>query len=203
MLRFTMRSIFVPRHLLHAQRRGLVVYAGDPFQVSLTKLRSEIVKRENARTLAAIESHLSKIQVPIETLKEDLLDNAKQIQTVPINTSYRINLSHILQATPPYTLYVSHHVPTTFAQEIKFDGSKQIPKKHLENILLNSKYIKGFDRIYNELTAAFPNASIQPSLDAYAFGSHAFNTIHIEYNITYQTGFLENPIVYPIIYPTK
>jgi hypothetical protein len=161
------------------------------------------VKRENARTLAAIESHLSKIQVPIESLKEDLLDSAKHIETAPVKTCYRINLSHILQATPPYTLYVSHRVPTDFAQEIKFDGSKQIPKKHLENILLNSKCIKGFDRIYNELETAFPNAAIQPSLDAYAFGSYAFNTIHIEYNITYRTGFLENPIVYPIVYPKE
>jgi hypothetical protein len=192
-----MRSIFVPRHLLHTQRRGLVVYAGDPFQVSLTKLRSEIVKRENARTLAFIESHLSKIQVPIEALKEDLLENAKQIETAPVKTSYAINLSRMLQATPPYTLYVSNQVPTDFAQEIKFDGSMYIPKKHLETILLNNKCIKELDRIQNELTAAFPNASIQPSIDIYAFG------MYIKYNISYTTGFLEDPVVYPSVDSTK
>jgi hypothetical protein len=137
----------------------------DPLQEEMMNLRNDIVKLANERTLAAIEEHLSKIVVPVEELKSDILRSAKNIENACPSAAFRISLSELLTAEPSYELYITKASCSTYADKVVFHKDF-VSIDTMCMLFLGSSHIKGMRRIYNELTKAFPGAIVTANLIA-------------------------------------
>ena len=160
----------------------------DPLEKEIMNLRNDIVKQANERSLDAIEEYLLKIVVPIEQLKSDILRSAKNIQNGWSSAMFRFSLSELLTADPSYELYMTTDSCSTYADKVVFHKDF-ICIDTMHTLFLKSYSIKGMTRIYNELTKAFPGATITPTLIA-ASGRPG---MVVDYKIVYnKLGYLNN-----------
>lgn len=128
------------------------------FLPELERLREQRVNDANWRTIETIDALFEKVNVPIERLRQMLLDGAKNIGAFKTQAYFYVPLNELLTYTPPLTLYTGYTQPNTRLFTLQFDTS--LAYDMLNSLFRSTGIFLKLDAIRQKLSDTFPDGTI-------------------------------------------
>ncbi len=133
------------------------------FLPTLQETRNEHILAANAECKNAVEAILAKVIIPVEKMRETLLEAAKKGTYARAN--FIVDLHSLLLRSVPLCAHVLAIYDEGFLQRVELDKCT-IRSNHqlVERLFMHKEFFPGIGRIKKELVAAFPDAHISMSV---------------------------------------
>lgn len=145
-------------------------FSANKMQAQLDRIREQHVSDANWRTFECIEEVLRAAAVPIEDMRATLRSDARTVSTQVARAFYSVDLSSLLDKSPPLTVYTNEqttfqtpspistiHFTTEFVKSV-------YGRTRILRLLQHDGLFLGIERIFSQLREAFPDGVIGVSV---------------------------------------